>query len=500
MSKEKLESSKKHFDKRGVNLELLKAWISNEKVLDILKVHNINLNIFIKEYALNIVKYHLNVINNPKIKIDDKNLKNCVIFLKDNDISLDELFIIFNRLKSSLIEYIPSIENSDLNLIKDINYIYEESFLKILEIYSKSLSKIKKRLVKKNDLVDKYVIMSKVDKEGNIIDVSQAFCDISGYTKEEIIGKKYLLLKHPSFPNEKMNELWETVNSGKIWQGEIKNQKKDGTVYWVEATISPVFDENKEILYFDSVRQDISSKKEFEEQQAILIEQSKSAAMGEMISMIAHQWRQPLQAVSLLVQKLPLSKLKDGYIDDELLAQVEKDITSQLEYMSSTIDNFRDFFLPNKPKEKILVNELISRSIDFISFMLKNNSIQIEVNTKDDVLLSCYVNELIQVLINIIKNAVDILIERDIKNREIKINSYKEDSSLIITIEDNAGGIKEEIIDKVFNPYFSTKDKKNGTGLGLYMSKTIVEKQSLGSLSVENSQIGAKFKIILPIS
>ncbi|WP_052502499.1 sensor histidine kinase [Halarcobacter anaerophilus] len=200
------------------------------------------------------------------------------------------------------------------------------------------------------------------------------------------------------------------------------------------------------------------------------------------------------------MQKLPLSKLKDGYIDDELLAQVEKDITSQLEYMSSTIDNFRDFFLPNKPKEKILVNELISRSIDFISFMLKNNSIQIEVNTKDAVLLSCYVNELIQVLINIIKNAVDILIERDIKNKEIMINSYKEDSSLIITIEDNAGGIKEEIIDKVFNPYFSTKDKKNGTGLGLYMSKTIVEKQSLGSLSVENSQIGAKFKIILPIS
>ncbi len=103
--------------------------------------------------------------------------------------------------------------------------------------------------------------MSKVDKEGNIIDVSQAFCDISGYTKEELIGKKYLLLKHPSFPNEKMNEIWETVNSGKIWQGEIKNQKKDGTVYWVEATISPVFNENKEILYFDSVRQDISSKK-----------------------------------------------------------------------------------------------------------------------------------------------------------------------------------------------------------------------------------------------
>ena len=381
-----------------------------------------------------------------------------------------------------------------MDILKEINYIYENCFLLVLNSYSQSNKEIE------NKLVDEYVIMTKYDLEGNVIDVSKAFCDISGYTKEEILGKSYKVIKHPDFEDRITKNIEATIKNGKTWHGEIKNIKKNGETYWVEATITPIFDNKGNILYIDSIRQDITMKKKLIEQQLMLIEQSKSAAIGEMISMIAHQWRQPLQAISILIQKLSLTKLEDGFIPDELLNQVINDINFQLEYMGNTIDDFRNYFQPNKSKEKIIVKDLIEKSMDFLGFMLKNDSIKINIDIKDNVTLYIYVNEIIQVLINIIKNARDVLLERSILKSQINIEVYEENRYLIISIEDNAGGISDKIINKIFEPYFSTKNNKNGTGLGLYICKTIIEKQSLGFLDVKNSDLGAKFKIKLPIT
>ncbi|NQY94201.1 MAG: HAMP domain-containing histidine kinase, partial [Campylobacteraceae bacterium] len=240
-------------------------------------------------------------------------------------------------------------------------------------------------------------------------------------------------------------------------------------------------------------------QKDLEEQQQMLTQQSKSAAMGEMISMIAHQWRQPLQTISILVQKLPLTRMLGDDISDELLEQVLEDVNIQIDYMSNTIEDFRDFFKPNKEKNEIDLNELVLKAVDFLSYMLNLDSIKVNIDKSEDRKISVHVNEIIQVLINIIKNARDVMIESELEDREINIRTYVTDSNVVIEIEDNAGGIPSAIIEKVFDPYFSTKHNKNGTGLGLYMSKTIIEQHSLGKLTVSNSQLGAVFKIELPL-
>ena len=221
--------------------------------------------------------------------------------------------------------------------------------------------------------------------------------------------------------------------------------------------------------------------------------------MGEMIAMLAHQWRQPLQATSMLIQQLTLEKMIDGQISDETLENVTTNTKKQIEYMSKTIDDFRDYFNPDKNKETITVHNLVDKARDLIAYTLKSDDISLKIDIKDDIEILVHINEIVQVLMNIIKNARDALIEINNDNKLISVISYRDDSNVIMEISDNAGGIPENIIGQVFDPYFSTKKNKNGTGLGLYMSKSIIEKQGNGMLNVRNENNGAMFSITLPI-
>lgn len=493
-------SLQKHINQFKENqIIIIKYWLSNQNVLNILDNYNIDRERFIKVYAIGILDYYIEVVNETKEIGNCPIIDELLIYLKDSKIKSDELFVICSSFKNALIKFTYDLEINSWELVNEINYIYEKNFASVLKKYTKTIKDVEIALNRSLALANKYIIMSRTDIKGNILEVSNAFCEISGYSKDELLGKPHNIVRHPDTSKEVFEDLWKTILAGKIWTGEIKNKKKDGSFYWVYATIEPNFDENNEIIGFDAIRQDITSKKEVEEQQHILVEQSKSAAMGEMISMIAHQWRQPLQAVSILVQKLPLTKIIEGEISDELLDQVVKDVGTQLEYMSKTIDDFRDFFKPDKEKDKILVSKLIEKAIDFLSYMLKIDVVKLNIANKDDIKLSLHVNEVVQVLINIIKNARDIMVEKNIQERVINVNSYINDSFVVIEIEDNAGGIPQDVINRVFEPYFSTKTNKNGTGLGLYMSKTIIEQHSQGKISVSNSELGAVFKIELPL-
>ncbi len=480
---------------------IIKYWLENDKVSEILYLHNLDKEKFVQEYASAVIEYYIEVVNKTKEIGACPVIDELLNYLKINNVRSDELFIICSGFKNALIKYFYELKINSYEIDKEINFIFEQNFSGVLNKYSKTIKDVETALSKSLDIANKYIIMSRTNMKGIITEVSEAFCEISGYKAQELIGQSYNIVKHPDSNALIFKELWNTILSGKIWKGEIKNRRKDGSCYWVYATIEPNFNQNGEIIGFVTIKQDITSKKEVEEQQNILVEQSKSAAMGEMISMIAHQWRQPLQAVSILIQKLPLMKMIEGEISDEVLNQVVDDVAVQLEYMSKTIDDFRDFFKPDKEKEEIYISKIIDKALDFLAYMLKVDTIKLTKFDLEDSLVNIHINEVVQVLINIIKNARDAMNEKIKDNNKIlNIKYYKENNYAIIEIEDNAGGIPDNIINRVFEPYFSTKTNKNGTGLGLYMSRTIIEQHSHGRLSVSNSDLGAVFKIELPLN
>ncbi len=223
-----------------------------------------------------------------------------------------------------------------------------------------------------------------------------------------------------------------------------------------------------------------------------LLQQSRLAQMGEMLSMIAHQWRQPLAAISSssssIIIKSQLNKL-----DEKTTLELAEKISEYSQDLSATIDDFRDFFKPNREKTDTTYSKLIEGVLAIVEVSIINKNINIVKNLDSNDIFNTYPNELKQVILNLIKNAEDILLEKKIENPTITI----ETSHRILRVSDNGGGIPEDIIDNIFNPYFSTKLEKNGTGLGLYMSKTIVEEHCAGTLNVLNAKEGAIFSIEL---
>lgn len=232
-------------------------------------------------------------------------------------------------------------------------------------------------------------------------------------------------------------------------------------------------------------------------QEALLIHQSRSAAMGEMIGAIAHQWRQPLNALGLVQQNLKL-RFQMGKLDEEFMASNMEKSERLIQKMSTTIDDFRNFFKPNKNVELFNIHNVIQSTVELLDAQLRNHSIKVCFNCADDINIVGLSGEFSQVILNLISNSKDILIEKKTPNPIITINvSRYQTNQIEIVAKDNAGGIPEAIFDKIFDPYFTTKDEGKGTGIGLYMSKIIIENNMGGSLTVFNDDEGANFVIQL---
>ncbi len=244
----------------------------------------------------------------------------------------------------------------------------------------------------------------------------------------------------------------------------------------------------------ERIKVGISKQKEQEE---MLIQQSKLAAMGEMIGNIAHQWRQPLNALGLVVQNMKFAYEMDE-LDDEFMDRSIKKVNLLTNNMSKTIDDFRNFFKPNKEKTYFSLDNVINNAISLVESAFTNSNIKInyEKGKKEEVF--GFPNEFSQTILNILSNAKDALLEKRIENAQVNIDIKDDEDFAYVCISDNAGGIPEDIIEKIFNPYFSTKEEGKGTGVGLYMSKIIIEKNMNGKLSVENIQEGAKFTVKIP--
>jgi len=236
---------------------------------------------------------------------------------------------------------------------------------------------------------------------------------------------------------------------------------------------------------------------ENQRKEEIMLAQSRNAAMGEMISMIAHQWRQPISVIAMWANNIEADVDMEELNEDDC-KDYASNILAQTQHLSKTIDDFKNFFRPDKSKEDILIKDVMEDCLSVVEKSLQNNNIKIIKNYDNSTELNIYSRELLQVYINIIKNAKEALLENGVKDAQIVIDIYENKDSVITEIKDNALGIKDDVIVKIFDPYFTTKGVKSGTGLGLYMSKTIIEKHLNGEIEVENIDNGSCFRIIIP--
>ncbi len=245
----------------------------------------------------------------------------------------------------------------------------------------------------------------------------------------------------------------------------------------------------------DKVKEEVQKNRDKDQK---LQQQSRLAQMGEMLSMIAHQWRQPLAAISSTSAGLELKAELDK-ADKTIVLKSVKKISMYSQHLSATIDDFRDFFKSNKEQGESSYNSMINSVLAIVQASIESKNISLIFELSSQRMFTTYPNELKQGILNLIKNAEDALLEKEIKNAYIKITTYSDRDQEVLEISDNAGGVPKDIIDNIFDPYFSTKLEKNGTGLGLYMCKTIVEDHCAGKLSVKNDENGAVFQVTLNV-
>ena len=230
----------------------------------------------------------------------------------------------------------------------------------------------------------------------------------------------------------------------------------------------------------------------------ILCHNSRLAAIGELLSNVAHQWRQPLNSIALLIQG-SLLESKEGNLDLESIQVCVKRCMELLAYLSNTLNLFQSFFVPEEEPQEFNPSEMVERSLSLVRASYEQSGIAVTVVNQGTLPMTGFGLAFAQAVLNILNNAKDVLTERGTPEPTIEVGCYHRDGRNIITIRDNAGGIDEEIMDKIFDPYFTTKFKSQGTGVGLYMSKMIVEKNMRGRLLVRNTPGGAEFSIEVPV-
>lgn len=348
------------------------------------------------------------------------------------------------------------------------------------------------------------------DTDYKIINANVKFEKILGYENSFLIGKKMEELTHQDDIKSSENNLKSLKSKKEIsFSMEKRYIKKDGESIYGKVTVSTVRDGNGDIINFIIMLDDLSEYKKLEDEkkrkEQLLIQQSRMAEMGEMIGSIAHQWRQPLNALSIIVQGL-VDAYEYKELTKEALDEAVDNSMRLIKYMSKTIDDFRNFFKPNKEKKAFDVLKSIKEVTGLIEPQLKSHSVSLVFSDCCSTDCKCicmgYENEFKQAVLNIVNNGKDAILEQYEKNGKfpgkIYIDVHSVEDKIIVTIMDNGTGIPDNIIKKIFEPYISTK-AKNGTGLGLYMTKSIIENNMDGTITACNDEDtgGAKFIIEL---
>ena len=352
----------------------------------------------------------------------------------------------------------------------------------LLEKKIKKIKELNEELLRERDTIDRRVLLLKIDKNYKIIDVSKAYLELIEYTKDELLHLDFFNYERLHINENLRDTIIEYMDERKVFKFEEKTLSRSGKEFWMRNTLVPEYDTYGAYLGFILFRENTTDTKELLIHQKKLLVNSRSSAMGEMIAMIAHQWRQPLSLIMTIISSLKIKK--ELALLDEINVEKSYDkIESTVQYLSSTIDDFKNFFKKNKILTKIPLAIIFDKSTTLLKESMKLQEIEyiqkIDINLEIETLQ----NELIQSIINIIKNSVDAFTQSDCQNKKITVLAIETHTHISLSITDNAGGIDKDIIMKVFEPYFSTKSK-NGTGLGLYMCKTIIEEHLKGKLTI----------------
>ena len=360
------------------------------------------------------------------------------------------------------------------------------------------------------DIVDVAIIV--VNKQGNITLVNRKSSEILGYDEHLILGKNLFrnfvceedrdcLIKDFITAIEQKTDISE-----KIQYSVICKDGKKRTILWRRRYI---YDENRTINGMISSGEDITEllklEKERKRNQQILFQQTKLASMGEMLRNIAHQWRQPLSTISTAASGMKVQKEMNILSDEDFEIGMTA-IVKMTQYLSQTINEFQSFFKIDNVIKEFTIEELFSKIENFVYTSFKSSNITFIVRNRENFHIKGPFNEMIQIIINILNNSKDAFSEKDIKNKAVFLDSFLGDEEFIISIKDNAGGIEEGILNKIFEPYFTTKHQSLGTGIGLFMVRDVVENRLKGKIEVYNENIshkgdirkGAVFKIIVP--
>jgi len=336
-------------------------------------------------------------------------------------------------------------------------------------------------------------------EDGEILFVNKMFSENSGYSLSEVSTMDtFLELLFKNEDEQTMKEL-RAYYKNPIEQQQVQQsittrhgEKRVGVLNAVELDNT---DGSARKLYLVAIV-DITDLQKKDE---LMVAQSRQAAMGDMLAMIAHQWRQPLSVISMLANNINVKVELGEDVSKEDIDHLIVTLNKQTQYLSQTIDDFRDFFKPDKVKEVVSVSTVIEKVENLMLKSLQNNNITLEVPPSSEIKLPIYINQLIQVILNLINNAKDAIKAKGIEKGAIRINVDKDPKNVTISICDNGGGIDNSIADRLGQPYVSTKSK-NSTGLGLYMSIMIIENHFDGKLQWKSDENGSCFYIILPIT
>lgn len=336
-----------------------------------------------------------------------------------------------------------------------------------------------------------------INQNGILIKYNKSFYKTLGYNKKEFVKKDFYSLFLQEHKDSIIIENKKLFTDKKAISNEYMLLTRDNIQKICIGSSTLIKDEhNTKLRLF--IFEDITKLKELETEQIhnnkIIAQQAKMAEMGEMIGSIAHQWRQPLNAINAAAMKLNFSSYLNN-LNDEEIQEKTKFIEQQSIKMSETISDFMNFFKPSKKKEHFLIVDIYQKIFDFLEPQLTSKNIQLEIIDGENIKIYGFKNEFEHILLNLINNAKDAFKNSDCEHKKITILVKEKKENTIIKVIDNAGGIPSSILSKIFNPYFTTKAQGEGTGIGLYMTKVIVEKHFNGSISVENSDDGAIFTL-----